>query len=757
MLLGVGHTNAHILKMWRMKAIPRTRLTCISNFPLVTYSGMLPGVLAGQYAEEQMQIDLVRLTSAVGARLILDEVVGLDQETDALLFRERPPLPFDVLSVGIGSLVRSAPRETGAGETVTGDARRGDLRVESPQRILIKPMQTFLPRLRGQLRRLSEPTSSTVGPTERHLAIVGAGAGGFEVAMCIRHMLATEQPGVTWRISLFCGSEILPDFSQSARQRAERALRESSIDVHSGTRVLETSEDGLVCDDGRTVPVDLAIWASGATSPPLLEELGLPTDDRGFLTVDKTLQSTSGRPIFAVGDAAALPFDYVTKAGVYAVREGPVLWSNIGRMLDGRPLTEYRPQRDFLRLLNTGDGRAIGQYRRISFHTSWAWKWKDRIDVRFMRMYQDYQPMPMGKSIDGSDQGGSDQGEDQAMRCLGCGGKIGGSLLQEVLSGLEPYERPETVTGIAAGGDDAAILRPATGQELAATTDFFVAPWDDAYTVGKVAALHAASDAFAMGSDAFAALANVTLPLGKPRRQEQCLRELLGGANDALREMKISLVGGHTIEGPHLAIGFTILAQQGRSATLKSRLRPGDHLVLTKPIGIGVLLAAHMQARCRGEWWPDCVSRMLESNGQAAKLATDAGATAMTDVTGFGLAGHLGEMLKASTASAEISLAAIPLLAGARQLAAEGIASTLAPANRDWEQIIDAREAERGTAEYSLLFDPQTSGGLLIAVDEATAADLLTQLSAIGCEARSIGRITEKVDRAEHVRLRVTP
>jgi selenide,water dikinase len=727
-LLGIGHTNAHILRMWRMKPIQRTRLTCVSNHPLVTYSGMLPGVLAGQYTEEQMQIDLVRLCAANGARLIIGNVIGLDKEKHTLLFDDRPALPFDALSVGIGSVIRP--------KIVVGESA-GAAAVDS-RRIFIKPMQTLMKRLRRQLQQLQ----ATAGKAK--LAVVGGGAGGVEVALCIGNLLRKERPEIDWSVHLISGaSQLIPEYRESSRKLVVQALQNANVTVHVGCRVNELVEDGLQLANGEVFPVDLAVWASGSAAPSLLSELNLPVDSGGYLAADENLQSTSGLPVFAVGDSAALPFKHVTKAGVFAVREGPVLWNNLQRILRKEPLIPYRPQKDFMRLLNKGDGSAIGQYWGRAFQGQWVWKLKDRIDVQFMQKYQTYDPMTMVPAKGD---------EEEAMRCLGCGGKVGGSILRRVLDQIQPFERPETIKGIESGGDDAAVLSIPAGAELTATTDFFAAPWDDPFTVGRIAALHSASDCFAMGSDPFAALANITLPLGKPRRQEACLLELMAGANNAFREMEVSLVGGHTIEGPLLAVGFTVLSHHQESALLKSALQPGDQLIMTKPVGIGVLLAAHMQARCRGEWWLPCLAAMCASNGPAAKIARRHGASAMTDVTGFGLAGHLGEMLEGSGLSAVLESGQLPVLPGACDLVAEELESTLAPANRDWERIIKASESIRATNNYALLFDPQTSGGLLIAVKEDQCESLLVALA----ETQTPGtRIGEVVAQKSYVELRV--
>jgi len=154
----------------------------------------------------------------------------------------------------------------------------------------------------------------------------------------------------------------------------------------------------LALDAGLTVEADVILWATGAAAPPLLATLGLPTDARGFLLTAETLQSTSGAPIFAVGDTGTIAGSRTAKAGVYAVRQGPVLWENIQRMLTGEPLRRYTPQQGFLKLVNTGDGRAIGEWKGLSFEGAWCWWLKDYIDGRFMDKFQSTDSHPRPRS-----------------------------------------------------------------------------------------------------------------------------------------------------------------------------------------------------------------------------------------------------------------------------------------------------------------------------------------------------------------------
>ena len=491
------------------------------------------------------------------------------------------------------------------------------------------------------------------------------------------------------------------------RGRIERAMAKQRIDLRTSARVVSVNHDSITLADNTRLDCDIVLWATDATAPPLLSQLGLPQTAEGFLRVRPTLQSVGRDNVFAVGDSATFDDFSIPKAGVYAVREGPVLWRNLNHCLENKPLEPYEPQSDFLRLINTGDRSAIGEYRGWSFEGRWVWKRKDRIDTRFMDMYQAYAPPAMmTPSIEPA----------RKMRCAGCGGKIAGSTLSRVLARLDVPTSPQVAIGLDRP-DDAAVILPSPGHPLTVTVDYFSSPLDDPYFLGRIAALHAASDLFAFGARPIAALAMATIPEGSPRKQEQLLYEILSGSLRELRAMNATLVGGHTIEGPELTVGFTMLADQGTVAPrTKAGLRIGDRLVLTKPLGTGVLLAAHQQAACRAAWMESLQVVMLQSNQTAASFVEEFDIQGVTDVTGFGLAGHLLEMLRAANVGACIQLHRLPFLPGAIQLAEQGLESSLAPDNRAAETDMAVPESLRLRGEYRLLFDPQTCGGLLLGV-----------------------------------------
>ena len=289
-----------------------------------------------------------------------------------------------------------------------------------------------------------------------------------------------------------------------------------------------------------------------------------------------------------------------------------------------------------------------------------------------------------------------------------------------------------------------AILNVDSSPAEVLTVDFFKAFMDDPWTVGRVAALNAMSDVWAMGGRPTGAMAMVSLPDGSPRQQTELLYQLLAGSLHEFNAAETELLGGHTIESGDgdPTVGFTIVGSLAEQEPLpKGALRTDDVLILTKAIGTGVLLAAHMQSALRATWMETMLREMLLSNAAAADVARQASATAATDVTGFGLAGHLLEMLDAAGLNAEINLSSIPRLSGFAELNTAGIRSSLDPANRSVTDRIQS-STDLSTARSAALFDPQTSGGMLLAVSPDQADETTAALRAAGYSfAAAIGHV----------------
>ena len=477
--------------------------------------------------------------------------------------------------------------------------------------------------------------------------------------------------------------------------------------------------------------------------------------DAGFLSVDANLQAATD--VFAAGDMISFRPGAIPRSGVYAVRAGPVLAGNLRATLTGRPLRAYRPQPQALAIVSTGTTHALMTRNGLMLEGDWVWRLKDRIDRRWMAKYQDLPAMAEAKQGPASplaDKAALRDISAMAMRCGGCGAKVGATVLSRALGQIVPAQRDEVLVGLDSP-DDAAVVD--TGGELLSvhTVDYFRAIIDDPYRFGMIAATHALGDIYAMGALPLTALAIATVPYGLEPQVEADLSDMMLGANEVLRAADCALVGGHTSEGAELSLGFAINGQAARAGFLcKGGLQPGDALILTKPIGTGTLLAADMRGKARARWVQAALWHMTHGNAAAAAVLARYEVHAATDVTGFGLLGHLVEMTKASGVDADVTLAAIPVLDGARESVAAGVFSSLQPANVRLRRAIRDLDAAQREPMYPLLFDPQTAGGLLAGVPGDLAEACVVALRAAGYEtAAIIGRVHSLSNALEPIRL----
>ena len=714
-LVGGGHAHVQVLRAWAAKPLPGVQLSVVVDDPIAVYSGMVPGFVAGQYPASELEIDLRPLARRAGARFVVAPAAGIDLSGQRVELVGRPPLRFDVASLDVGSRTH--------GTTLPGVTEHA---------LATRPMARFV---RGVEALLEEARRVR----RFRLAVVGGGAGGVELALAFRARLAREGVPEIAVTLLDAAPRVLPNVPEPVSQSVEDALAARGIELVCGVRVLSIEPDAdarrLRLSIGATLSCDAVVWVAGGEGPPWLAASKLPTDAAGFVRVRPTLEVEGRDDLFAVGDCAA--FDPpLAKAGVYAVRQGPLLARNLRARLQGQRLRRYRPQRDALALLNLGDGTALGtKWGRVTEGRP-LFALKDWIDRRFMRRFQVLRPDGLR-----SPGFGPRPGESERV-CGGSAAKVAESTLARALSRLPPRGDAAVLLGL--GADDAAVVKTRGGELVVASIDALRAFVDDPWLLGRVAAVAAASDLWAKGAAPRFALAQVTVPDRDPGRAEETLYQVLAGARACFDAEGVSLVGGDTTAGAELSVGFAIWGSPPVDGALLriGGLAAGDRLLMTKPLGTGVLFAADLRGLARGAWIEAAVASMLRPNAAAACVARELGASACTDVSGFGLAGHLGQMLRASKAKARLALGGIPLLPGARECLGNGIRSSF---HRDDARIRRSLRVERAAAghpAFEALFDPQTSGGLLFGVPAARADQSLARLHEAGDEdAACIGEV----------------
>ena len=707
-LVGGGHSHVEVLRQFTMHRPEGVRLTLISRDIETPYSGMLPGYLAGHYTFDDCHVDLAPLALAAGARLYQSRAVGLDLSSGRVTCSDRPPVSFDTVSIDIGSTPEIA--------SIHGHEHA----------FAIKPVHAFLERwnrLEPRLLALDR---------EIELVIVGGGTGGVEVALCLHHRLkaalerAQKPLGITIHV-VTDKADILTNHSAAVRRRLRAALRRKNVQIHTQQKVDRITRNAVCGPDGFSLSTDATVIATHAAAPVWLRDTGLGLDPAGFIRVNSQLQSVSDPRVFAAGDIAS--FDPpLAKNGVYAVRQGPVLAQTMLGVRTAAPSAIFAPQKRTLALISTGDRNAIASYGPFAVEAGWIWRVKDWIDKRWMTKYR---VLKM-----------DDAAQMAPMRCGGCGAKVSADILGQVLSEFQNDTDEDILIGLTTP-DDAAVIRPPQGKVAVQTVDHFRTLIDDPYLFGRIASNHALSGIYAMGADPSTALAIVTLPFASEAILADDLRHMLMGARETLQDAGVRLVGGHTGEGQEMSFGLSVTGYADENKLMKkSGLREGDVLIMTKPLGTGALLAGWMQGRVRNDALQAAIASMVASNREAARIFAAHGASACTDVTGFGLLGHLGEMVRASGVHAVIDPLRIPILPGAAAMLREGVQSTLHPGNRD----AASRYINMGIdlADEDILFDPQTSGGLLSAVPDQSVEKVIVALRQGGAiHAAAIGRVTE--------------
>jgi len=734
-LIGGGHSHLSVLMHLGMKPVPGLEVVLITREVLVPYSGALPGYISGVYQFDDIHIDLRPLCQFSGARLIHEEIQRLDLDNKRVLCKDRPPVRFDLLSINIGSRPDAA-KIPGAEQHAIG----------------VKPIDQFLP---NWLLIKQNALANLQKSAPFCIAIVGGGPASVELAFSAQYAIHKaagirdpETSPLTIKL-LTADTQLLKFHNNRVKDFTRAELERRGIELLFDHRVTEFQPGLIICDGKDPVQANTIIYATGASIPQWPADCGLAVNSDGFIAVNTHLQSLSHPFVFAAGDAASIEGHPRPKSGVYAVRQGKPLARNLVRFATGKRLKSYVPQKNALALLFTGDRKAIASKNNWFFTGRWVWALKRKIDADFLRKYA---RLPVTEPTIQLRRGLADNDTEEQLRqhvirCAGCAAKVGSDTLQNVLSRLKPATQPDLI-GDLSTTEDAALISINSERMLVQTVDYFRAFINDPWLFARIASNHCLGDIYAMGALPHSALAIASIPFAAKTIMRETLDELMAGCVLTLNEHETALAGGHSNEAQELAFGLSINGFVHPDRLLpKSGAKPGDSLILCKPLGTGTLLAADMRYKAKGNWIEAALESMLVSNRDAADILVNCNATACTDVTGFGLAGHLAEMLADGDVAATIQLDALPVMAGAADCLRKKIFSSLHADNSRIRDVMQLPVDAVKNPLLEMLFDPQTAGGLLACVPSSETSRCMRELESKGySDARIIGNVTEKTD-----------
>lgn len=724
-LVGGGHSHLAVLKQLGMKPVPGLAVTLISREVFTPYSGSMPAYISGHYSLEDMHIDLRPLSQFAKVRLIQAEVSNIDLINKEIFLEGRPSIPFDLLSLNIGSSPDAA--------RIEGSLKHG---------IPVKPIDQFL--VHWQQIFVSA-CAAVEKNTPYSLAIIGGGPASVELAFAAHYKIHTAlnlelDKKSSLQVKVVSSAEfVLGTHNEKAQQAVLSEFKKRHIEFIGQARVTEIKSNEIVNESGATVSANCTVFATGASIPTWPAECGLAISEDGFIEVDNTLRSTSHEFVFAAGDAATIRGAIRPKSGVYAVRQGKILARNLINAATDKKLKTYTPQKHALALLNLGNKSALAIRDSFFFRGRTVWSLKNSIDKKFVRKYSELPSMdiPLGIAKGLVDSSTESQLKAHAMRCAGCGAKVSGGVLEEVLATLPRINKPDILEPLGQV-EDASQIQLGSDRRLVQSIDQIKAFTNDPWLFGRIATQHCLSDIYAMGIKPHSALAVAGVPFASKRYTKSQLNELMQGCAAALAENDCALIGGHSAETQELQFGLCVNGFAEASVLSKSNVAPGDVLILSKPLGSGTLLAADMRYQASHAWMEQVLETMLISNKQASGIFVDFRASACTDITGFGLAGHLLEMLAGNRAIAELDLSSLPAIDGSLQCLENGILSSLHSDNALAMDRLSNTESFNNDPRLQLLFDPQTSGGLLATVAQSRAQDCLNQLHGHGLAAAAI-------------------
>ena len=687
-LIGGGHSHLSVLMKLSKKPLNGNRITLITNEIDTPYSGMIPGYIEGIYSWRDSHIDLYRLCLKLNVRFIHAEVERVSAHEKEIYFKDRPKIKFDVLSINTG--IQSNNREI-----------KGAAKYCLPVKPISKLANNFLNKITNF----------------KSIAFIGGGAGSVELALAIKKRFLNINQDI--KITIITGKRgLLSTFPQKTKLTSLKTLEKFKIDIIEYKRVLEVKPKQIILSDKSMLKIDKAILSTNSMTPKWLAKSDILLTKDNYILVNKSFQ-TNYKYVFASGDVIDFNNQNLKKAGVFAVRSGKPLAINIKKFILGKKLVEYKFNKNYLALIGTSKRSAIATKYNLTFNSRFFFYLKKYIDQNFIKKFSDFKIRKKftlealktdvlnifvkhkEKITDKND----------IMQCKGCAAKVPLNALKQTL--------PKDIVSTS----EDAVSVPGH-PELYQTVDMISSIITDPFLLGKIAANHSISDMVSVNSKITSAMMILQLPLSKTEINSRDLEQVLLGANEIFKTIDCPLIGGHTMIGKDKdpIIGFSILGQKQKKIKImknRRKIKTKDLLILTEKIGSGLIFAGINNYLIDSYFQTDVIKQMIKGNLNFGKISNHLNILSMTDITGFGLANHLLNLIKRDNSKTGLTIHPnkIPLFEGVNECLNKDIKSSLFKSNYDIAQKDIIYKRDKSKLD-NILYDPQTVGGIAFIIPQ---------------------------------------
>ena len=687
-LIGGGHSHLSVLMKLSKRPINGNRITLITNEIDTPYSGMIPGYIEGIYSWRDSHIDLYRLCLKLNVRFIHAEVERVSAYEKEIYFKDRPKIKFDVLSINTG--IQSNNREI-----------KGAAKYCLPVKPISKLANNFLNKITNF----------------KSIAFIGGGAGSVELALAIKKRFLNINQDI--KITIITGKRgLLSTFPQKTKLTSLKTLEKFKIDIIEYKRVLEVKPKQIILSDKSMLKIDKAILSTNSMTPKWLAKSDILLTKDNYILVNKSFQ-TNYKYVFASGDVIDFNNQNLKKAGVFAVRSGKPLAINIKQFILGKKLVEYKFNKNYLALIGTSKRSAIATKYNLTFNSRFFFYLKKYIDQNFIKKFSDFKIRKKftlealktdvlnifvkhkEKITDKND----------IMQCKGCAAKVPLNALKQAL--------PKDIVSTS----EDAVSVPGH-PELYQTVDMISSIITDPFLLGKIAANHSISDMVSVNSKITSAMMILQLPLSKTEINSRDLEQVLLGANEIFKTIDCPLIGGHTMIGKDKdpIIGFSILGQKQKKIKImknRRKIKTKDLLILTEKIGSGLIFAGINNYLIDSYFQTDVIKQMIKGNLNFGKISNQLNILSMTDITGFGLANHLLNLIKRDNSKTGLTIYPnkIPLFEGVNECLNKDIKSSLFKSNYDIAQKDIIYKRDKSKLD-NILYDPQTVGGIAFIIPQ---------------------------------------